>query len=49
MSAAGGRLTGGRAMSDTALIVIDMLNSYDHEDAELLLPSVRRPCRTSPR
>ncbi|MFG2287724.1 cysteine hydrolase family protein [Streptomyces sp. NPDC048595] len=28
-------------MSATALIVIDMLNSYEHEDAELLLPSVR--------
>ncbi|MFD8324511.1 cysteine hydrolase family protein [Streptomyces lydicus] len=28
-------------MSQTALIVIDMLNSYEHEDAELLLPSVR--------
>ncbi|GFE13355.1 hypothetical protein Sgleb_14020 [Streptomyces glebosus] len=28
-------------MSATALIVIDMLNSYDHEDAELLLPLVR--------
>ncbi|MEU9500718.1 isochorismatase family cysteine hydrolase [Streptomyces sp. NPDC048196] len=28
-------------MSGTALIVIDMLNSYEHEDAELLLPSVR--------
>ncbi|MGW9043444.1 cysteine hydrolase family protein [Streptomyces lydicus] len=29
-------------MSRTALIVIDMLNSYEHEDAELLLPSVRK-------
>lgn len=28
-------------MSGTALIVIDMLNSYEHEDADLLLPSVR--------
>ncbi|MFI0786881.1 cysteine hydrolase family protein [Streptomyces lydicus] len=28
-------------MPKTALIVIDMLNSYEHEDAELLLPSVR--------
>ncbi|MCF3145476.1 cysteine hydrolase family protein [Streptomyces platensis] len=28
-------------MSDAALVVIDMLNSYDHEDADLLLPSVR--------
>jgi nicotinamidase-related amidase len=25
-----------------ALIVIDMINTYDHEDAELLVPSVRR-------
>jgi nicotinamidase-related amidase len=29
-------------MSATALVVIDMLNSYEHEDAELLLPSVRK-------
>ena len=28
-------------MPDTALIVIDMLNTYDHEDAELLVASVR--------
>ncbi|MGW6420474.1 isochorismatase family cysteine hydrolase [Streptomyces sp. NPDC055055] len=28
-------------MSDTALIVIDMLNSYDHDDADALVPSVR--------
>ncbi|WP_371667606.1 cysteine hydrolase [Streptomyces sp. NBC_00289] len=27
-------------MSKTALIVIDMINTYDHDDAELLLPSV---------
>ncbi|MFF4185008.1 cysteine hydrolase family protein [Streptomyces sp. NPDC001691] len=27
-------------MGKTALIVIDMINTYDHEDAELLLPSV---------
>ena len=27
-------------MSDTAVIVIDMLNSYEHEDAEKLTPSV---------
>ncbi|MFF5029965.1 cysteine hydrolase family protein [Streptomyces collinus] len=27
-------------MSKTALIVIDMINTYDHEDAELLIPSV---------
>ncbi|WP_324784414.1 isochorismatase family cysteine hydrolase [Streptomyces sp. H51] len=26
-------------MSKTALIVIDMINTYDHQDAELLLPS----------
>ncbi|BCK66726.1 isochorismatase [Streptomyces libani subsp. rufus] len=29
-------------MSGKALIVIDMLNSYEHADAERLLPSVRR-------
>ncbi|WP_407554579.1 isochorismatase family cysteine hydrolase [Streptomyces sp. Pv4-95] len=28
-------------MSAKALIVIDMLNSYEHQDAERLLPSVR--------
>ncbi|MER7398152.1 isochorismatase family cysteine hydrolase [Streptomyces sp. NPDC000151] len=28
-------------MSHTALIVIDMINTYDHEDADLLLSSVR--------
>ncbi|MFF7974391.1 isochorismatase family protein [Streptomyces sp. NPDC007905] len=28
-------------MSKTALIVIDMINTYDHQDAELLLPSAR--------
>ncbi|MEU5660906.1 isochorismatase family cysteine hydrolase [Streptomyces sp. NPDC047737] len=28
-------------MSRTALIVIDMLNTYDHPDAEHLIPSVR--------
>ncbi|MFK4145090.1 cysteine hydrolase family protein [Streptomyces sp. NPDC004065] len=27
-------------MSKPALIVIDMINTYDHEDAELLLPAV---------
>ncbi|MFD7628816.1 cysteine hydrolase family protein [Streptomyces sp. NPDC059851] len=32
---------GGRAGHDTALIVIDMLNTYEHADAELLVPSVR--------
>ncbi|WP_049569898.1 cysteine hydrolase family protein [Streptomyces sp. SBT349] len=29
-------------MSRTALIVIDMVNAYQHEDAGLLIPSVRR-------
>ncbi|MFJ2257288.1 cysteine hydrolase family protein [Streptomyces sp. NPDC087844] len=29
-------------MGRTALIVIDMMNTYDHPDAELLLPSVRK-------
>lgn len=33
----GGRTAGGR----TALLVIDMLNSYEHEDAEALVESVR--------
>ncbi|MFE9397617.1 cysteine hydrolase family protein [Streptomyces flavidovirens] len=28
-------------MGKTALIVIDMINTYDHDDAELLLPSAR--------
>ncbi|WP_445397905.1 cysteine hydrolase family protein [Streptomyces sp. LE64] len=28
-------------MPDTALIVIDMINTYEHEDAGLLIPSVR--------
>ncbi len=28
-------------MPDTALIVVDMLNSYDHEDAEALAASVK--------
>jgi nicotinamidase-related amidase len=28
-------------MPDTALIVVDMLNAYDHEDAEPLMRSVR--------
>jgi nicotinamidase-related amidase len=27
-------------MSDTAVLVIDMLNTYRHEDAELLVPNV---------
>lgn len=29
-------------MSKTALIVIDMINTYDHPDADMLLPSARR-------
>ncbi len=28
------------ARDNTALLVVDMLNAYDHEDAELLIPSV---------
>ncbi|MCX4404098.1 cysteine hydrolase [Streptomyces sp. NBC_01764] len=28
-----------------ALVVIDMINTYEHEDAELLVPSVRRVVR----
>ncbi|KAF4408678.1 cysteine hydrolase family protein [Streptomyces lycii] len=28
-------------MPNTALVVVDMVNTYDHEDAELLVPSVR--------
>jgi len=28
-------------MAGTALIVIDMINAYEHEDAEALVPSVR--------
>jgi nicotinamidase-related amidase len=30
------------AMSDTAVLVIDMLNTYRHEDAELLVPNVEK-------
>jgi nicotinamidase-related amidase len=29
-------------MSETALIVIDMISTYEHEDAEALIPSVRK-------
>ena len=29
-------------MSQSALIVIDMINTYEHADADLLLPSVRK-------
>ncbi|MFB7734336.1 cysteine hydrolase family protein [Streptomyces sp. NPDC056112] len=39
MPGAGGR---GRRRNGRALIVIDMINTYDHEDAELLVPSARR-------
>ncbi|MFV0137815.1 isochorismatase family cysteine hydrolase [Streptomyces sp. HMX87] len=28
-------------MGKTAMIVIDMINTYDHKDAELLIPSVK--------
>lgn len=28
-------------MSKTALVVIDMINTYEHDDAEVLVPSVR--------
>ncbi|MDT5095474.1 MAG: hypothetical protein QOH60_4837 [Mycobacterium sp.] len=31
-----------RVMSDTAVLVIDMLNAYDHPDAERLIPNVER-------
>ena len=29
-------------MSDTAVLVVDMMNSYTHPDAELLIPNVER-------
>ncbi len=29
-------------MSDTAVLVVDMLNAYQHDDAELLIPNVER-------
>jgi nicotinamidase-related amidase len=29
-------------MSETALLVIDMLNTYEHEDAEVLVPNVEK-------
>lgn len=35
-----GRSAGNRPGAGTALIVIDMLNPYEHEDAELLIPNV---------
>src|SRR4030081_1380835 len=31
-----------RVMSDTAVLVIDLLNAYDHRDAERLIPNVER-------
>ncbi|MEV3987444.1 isochorismatase family cysteine hydrolase [Streptomyces sp. NPDC049837] len=37
-----GRGAPGAGTSGTALVVIDMINTYDHKDAEFLLPSVRR-------
>ncbi|AWT55462.1 cysteine hydrolase family protein [Mycolicibacterium smegmatis] len=29
-------------MSDTAVVIVDMLNAYEHEDAELLVPNVEK-------
>jgi nicotinamidase-related amidase len=29
-------------MSDTAVLVVDMLNSYEHPDAELLVPNIEK-------
>lgn len=29
-------------MSDTAVLVVDMMNSYDHPDADLLMPNVEK-------
>ena len=29
-------------MSDTAVLVVDMLNTYEHEDAEELVPNVAK-------
>src|SRR3954452_68999 len=37
----GAAQVGRKAMPDTALIVVDMLNTYDHEDAEPLVDSVK--------
>ncbi len=34
-------------MGNSALIVIDMINTYDHPDAELLVPPSARRFRTS--
>jgi hypothetical protein len=36
-----------RLMSKPALVVIDMLNAYDFDDAEKLADSVREVLRTS--
>ncbi|MFJ8634838.1 cysteine hydrolase family protein [Streptomyces sp. NPDC093568] len=35
-------MTGSADTRKLALVVIDMINTYDHEDAELLEPSARR-------
>lgn len=35
-------MTGPGATDGSALVVIDMINTYDHEDAELLLPAAER-------
>ncbi|MEV7196993.1 isochorismatase family cysteine hydrolase [Streptomyces sp. NPDC093510] len=35
-------MTEGRDDTPCALVVIDMINTYDHRDAELLLPSARK-------
>ena len=29
-------------MSDTAVLVVDMMNSYEHPDAEVLIPNVEK-------
>lgn len=35
-------MTGSGSTDGTALVVIDMINTYDHEDAELLLPAAEQ-------
>ncbi|MER6535000.1 isochorismatase family cysteine hydrolase [Streptomyces sp900105755] len=35
-------MTGSGSTGGTALVVIDMINTYDHEDAELLLPAAEQ-------
>ncbi|MFF4832516.1 cysteine hydrolase family protein [Streptomyces sp. NPDC001315] len=35
-------MSGSGATDGSALVVIDMINTYDHEDAELLAPSAER-------